>query len=141
MKRQTEELFFNYIANPTQGAYNEININVPDEIDFLPGDIIEMIVSERPNTGGVSYCARLICYDYDDGGGGTGLNVGLLSGLLANKDGDYPIPAKAASLWIPKERYISLYSDVDSVYFPEGSTFSVNLSIHRSKKEITLYYV
>ena len=141
MKRQSEELFFNYIANPTQGANNEINIDVPDDIEFIPGDIVEMIVSERPNIGGLSYYARLICYKKDDGAGGTGLGIALLNGLLASKTGDYPIVAKAATLWIPKERYITLLSDLDDVYLPEGGTFSVNLIIHRSKSEIELYYV
>ena len=65
MKRQSEELFFDYMTKPRKTGNNDIIIDVPDDIEFIPGDIIDMIVSENSVFGGVSYCARLICYKYD----------------------------------------------------------------------------
>ena len=140
MKRQSEELFFNYIAHPTQGANNELNIDVPDDIEFLPGDIIEMIVSEYPNFGGVSYCARLICYKHESD---NEKDVGLLSGLLAPGTADDPLVAVAANLSVTGGKtFICLHSSAGtSVAFDSSSNFLVNMIIHRSKKEITLYYI
>ena len=140
MKRQSEELFFNYMANPTQEQNNEINIDVPDEIEFLPGDIIEMIVSESPNFGGVSYCARLICYKHEND---HEKDVGLISGLLAPGSADDPLVAVTANLLVTGGKtFICLHSSVGtSVAFDGTSKFLVNMIIHRSKKEITLYYI
>ena len=139
MKRQSEELFFNYIANPTQGQNDEINIDVPDEIELLPGDIIEMIVSEAPNFGGVSYYARLICYKHESD---HEKDVGLLSGLLAPGSADDPLVAVSANLLdTGGKTFICLHSSAGtSVAFDSASNFLVNMIIHRSKKEITLYY-
>ena len=139
MKRQSEELFFNYMAKPTQSQNTEINFDVPDEIEFLPGDIIEMIVSESPNYGGVSYCARLICYKHESD---HEKDVGLLSGLLAPETANDPLVAVGANLLVTGGKtFICLHSSIGtSVAFDTSSEFLVNLIIHRSKKEITLYY-
>ena len=138
MKRQSEEIFFNYIANYVEAQGNEIKFQVPNEIEFLPGDIIDLIVSERPNIGGVSYCARLICFKNSNG-----LEFGLLSGLLANENGDYPLVALYAYNYISADKkFIALNSDTGTTILCDPSaTFFVNLIIHRSKKEIELYYV
>ena len=141
MKRQSEELFFNYKTKPRKAANNDIIIDVPDDIEFIPGDIIDMIVSENTVVGGVSYCARLICYKYNHGG--YKVDVGLLSGLLEDEIGDYSLPALLASLLIKDgKKSVWIRSNVGTtVSLDESAEFLVNIIIHRSKKEIELYYV
>ena len=138
MKRQSEDLFFNFDAKYVEAQENEIKFQVLNEIEFLPGDIIDMIVSESPNIGGVSYCARLICFKNSNG-----IDLGLLSGLLANNNGDYPLVALYAYKFISgNKKFIALQSDTGTtISFDATATFSVNIIIHRSKKEIELHYV
>ena len=143
MKRQSEELFFNYMTKPRKSENNDIIIDVPDDIEFIPGDIIEMIVSENSVVGGVSYCARLICYKYDYAGANQTIDVGLLSGLLVDENGDYPLPALIASLIIENgKKSVWIRSNTGTtVSLDESAKFLVNIIIHRSKKEIDLYYI
>ena len=141
MKRQSEELFFRYMTKPKQDESNEILIEVPDEIEFLPGDVIEVFVSETQNIGGLTYCARLICYKLN---GENNIEVGLLSGLLADNVGAYNLPAVAASYLADMggKRYIWIRSETGtSVLVEKASEILVNMTIHRSKKEIELYYI
>ena len=140
MKRQSEELFFRYITKPKQDDSNEILIEVPDEIEFLPGDVIEVFVSETQNIGGLTYCARLICYKLNSK---DNIDVGLLSGLLADSIGAYNLPAVAASLVdLEGKKYIWIRSDTGTnVLVEKSAEILVNMTIHRSKKEIELYYI
>ena len=62
MKRQLENLFFKYKGYPSQKSADSITFNLPDDYEPIPGDIIEMIVSENQNKGYVSYYAKLVCY-------------------------------------------------------------------------------
>ena len=144
MKRQTEDIFIKYKATAYQDVATNINIEIPEDVDFLPGDFVEMIISETPNFGGVGYYAKLVCYKIMDNNSlEIRKNVELVYGFLANGgDGDYPVQAKSASLSTDgNKKYISFYTEApDAVFYQQGSKYFVNMIIHRSNNVIECPY-
>lgn len=144
MKRQTEDVFIKYKATASQDSVTNINFSIPDDVDFLPGDFVEMIISETPNFGGVGYYAKLLCYKTITDNPLESQNmVELIYGKLANGgDGDYPVQAKSAAFHDENgKKYIALYTEApDAVFYEQGSQYFVNMIIHRSNNVIECPY-
>ena len=148
MKRQCEELFFNYIANPKQNSENNIAFDLPDGYEPLPGDIIEMIISENQNMGFVSTYLRLVCYKPKNAAGTNIITyIAALAGKLPQVDNDLPLDLIDADIQeFDGKKYVVCFSapgtkiDFQRTDLPNVVNF-VNMIVNRSKGAIELYYL
>ena len=135
MKRQSEELFFKYISKATAQGISGIVFDIPDEYEPIPGDIIEMIISDNGTSGAATYYAKLVVYKDP----GDYMYIDALDGKLKGADsGFYPL------LWASynKEngkKTITLFANDNEAVLVETQGNLVNLIVHRSKAEIELY--
>ena len=144
MKRQDEELFFKYVTKPT-GSNNAIEFAKPAEYIPIPGDIIEMIISENGNYGSVSYYAKIVCYRPNFGGDvGFDFDIAPLSGKLTAAAGGftdldavtlgYTDSGKPASI-------ILCSKEGTNVLVDSNANYVVNMIVNRSKAVVDLYYL
>ena len=143
MKRQIEDLFFKYNTTPRQGGANNIQFDLPDVYQPIPGDIIEMIISERGSNGFVSYYAKLVCFRYPDSDENfTGLDITSIDGNLRDDNKGYSRLFSASYILNGQKKSISLYGPDDAVVTIEKTvTNTVNMIVHRSTAPIDLYYL
>ena len=144
MKRQSEELFFKYITRPTQseGNTNQISFGIPSDYSPIPGDIVEMIVSEKGSYGFVSYYAKLVCYRPNFGEDvGFYRDFAALSGKLELPDGSFT-DLDTAQMSGDEKLDVGLYAKSGTtIHFDAGADHVVNLFVHRSKAFVDLYYL
>lgn len=144
MKRQSEELFFKYITRPTQseGNLNQVSFAIPSDYSPIPGDIVEMIISEKGSYGFVSYYAKLVCYRPNFGKEvGFYRDFAALSGKLELPDGTFT-DLDTAQLSGDEKLTIDLYAKSGTtIQFDNGYDHVVNLFVHRSKAIVDLYYL
>lgn len=144
MKRQSEELFFKYLTKP-KGSDNGIEFAIPDDYNLIPGDLIELIISENGNYGGVSYYAKIVCYRPNFGSDvGFDLDVAPLSGKLTAAAGGFTDLYAATTGYngSGKLSSIILYSkEGTNVLIDSNADHVVNMIVHRSKAVIDLYYL
>ena len=139
MKRQSEELFFKYIAKPTQKTNkNVLNINLPSDYSPIAGDIIEIFISDNQNVGYITYSAKLVIYKpvntdilYD---------IAAISGKLAHTDSTFE-ELDSAYLTIDNGvKFVTLVAPSgQEIFFDASAKYIVNLIVHRSKASIDLY--
>ena len=136
MKRQSEELFFKYETTPIQ-IESGIAFELPSDYDPIPGDIIEMIVSEGGSIGGVCYYAHLVCYRYVSQEIYHSQIEALDGRLINSTDGfltlDYSSYEKTEG-----KKLIKLYAPNGTTPFFDSTNHLVNLIVHRSKAVIDL---
>ena len=144
MKRQSEELFFEYVTKPTGNA-NGIEFAIPDDYIMIPGDIIELIISENGNYGGVSYYAKIVCYRPNFGGDvGFECDIAPLSGKLTAAAGGFTDLNAATTGYDDSGKLASiiLYSkEGTNVLVDPNANHVVNMIVHRSKAVVDLYYL
>ena len=144
MKRQSEDLFFKYNTTPRQDGANGIQFDLPDVYQPIPGDIIEMIISESGTNGFVSYYAKLVCFRYPDSNGNfTGLDITAIDGRLRDENTQYSRMISASYILDNQnKKSISLYGPDEAVVTIETeATNTVNMIVHRSTAPIDLYYL
>lgn len=137
MKRQSEELFFQYKSAASNKGQSGINFDMPKEYEPLPGDIIEMIISEPDMFGAASYYAKLVFYKDIDGY----VYVDALNGKLK---GDNGVSGQLISAGYYNEggkKTISLFANDGVIVLVTNQGNLVNMIVHRSKAEIELYSV
>ena len=144
MKRQSEELFFEYVTKPT-GSDNGIEFAKPADYIPIPGDIIELIISENGNYGSVSYYAKIVCYRPNFGADvGFDFDIAALSGKLTAAAGGFT-DLDTVTLGYGEEGKLSsfiLYSKQGTnVLIDSNADHVVNMIVHRSKATIDLYYL
>ena len=134
MKRQSEVLFFQYISTSSKQGVNGIKFYVPDVYEPIPGDIIEMIISDSGSYGGVTYYAKLVAYK--DNGGYKYIEA--LDGRLASANSGFFRLLYASISEEEGKKIVTLFANdnEDVLIEPQGNL--VNLIVHRSKAEITL---
>ena len=137
MKRQSEELFFKYKTKAIE-IESGIAFELPSDYDPIPGDIIEMIVSEGGSTGGVTYYAHLVCYRYENKEIYHSQIEALGGRLMNSTDGfltlDYSSYEKTEG-----KKLINLYAPNGTTPFFDSTEHMVNLIVHRSKAVIDLF--
>ena len=142
MKRQVEDLFFKYKGHPSRQNNESIIFNLPDDYEPLPGDIIEMIVSENQNKGYVSYYAKLVCYS-DAENQNNDIQIEALDGKLEDANAT-TIPLES-SLYTKNEEHKKFVQLITKsglvVLFDDGADYLVNLIVHRSKGDVGLYFL
>lgn len=144
MKRQSEELFFKYVTKP-KGSDNGIEFAKPADYIPIPGDIIEMIISENGNYGSVSYYAKIVCYRPNFGGDvGFDFDIAPLCGKLTATAGGFT-DLNAVALGYDgsgNPSSIVLYSkEGTNVLVDSNANHVVNMIVHRSKAVVDLYYL
>lgn len=144
MKRQCEELFFNYIAHPKQNASNSISFDLPEGFEPLPGDIIEIMASENGSTGYLANYIRVVCYVQPDVQGFQETDAAALGGHLANPNDNTLIPLVSANLQKMGEKiYVNCFAaegvNVEFVNTNTGTNNLVNMIVHRSVGKVELY--
>ena len=139
MKRQENELFFNYKAHPVQPSADCISFDLPD--GFVPqvGDIIEMLVSENGSIGVVSHYVKAVCFiDVTSETFATGL--ASIDGRLANVDGNFDNLIGAFYNEREGKRYVDCYGPENSkIDFDAQYSYIVNLIVHRTVGQVELY--
>ena len=144
MKRQCEELFFNYVAHPKQNASNSISYDLPEGFVPLPGDIIEIMATESGNTGYVANHIRVVCYVQPNVQGIQEADAASLGGHLANPNNNNLIPLVSANI----QKFDGIYylncfaaEGVEVEFQPTEPGFInlVNMIVHRSMGKVELY--
>ena len=146
MKRQCEDLFFNYIAHPKQNASNSISFDLPEGFEPLPGDIIEIMTSENASTGYLANYIRVVCYVQPDVQGFQVTDAAALGGHLANPNDNTPIPLVTANLQkVDGKIYVNCFAaegvNVEFVNTNQGTNNLVNVIVHRSLGKVELYVI
>ena len=134
MKRQVEDLFFKYKGHPYLEGTDAVVVNLPEDYDPLPGDIIEMIVSENQEKGYVTYYAKLICYS-DAENQIDAMNIEALDGKLVNVDST-SIPLDSCTYLIKEDnkKYVQLVTSPElTVYVNNSADYIINVIVHRAK--------
>ena len=138
MKRQNEELFFNYEINAYQKNPFELIVELPNEFYPFQGDIIEMIISEGVSAGGASYYAKLVCFGYGDLGQ---IQIDALDGKLETENGFASLIYANYGIEEGKKIVTLLASETETVTLESGRKYLVNMIVHRSNGKIKLYYL
>ena len=137
-------MFFKYVTKP-KGEANGIEFAIPDDYIPIPGDIIEMIISENGNYGSVSYYAKIVCYRPNFGGDvGFDSDIAPLSGKLTAATGGFTDLNAATTGYDGSGKLASiiLYSkEGTNVLVDSNANHVVNMIVHRSKAIIDLYYL
>lgn len=135
MKRLSEELFFQYNSTSFQQGVNGIKFYIPDGYDPIPGDIIEMIISEGTTGGAVSYYAKLVVYKDDSGN----IYTDALDGKLESAVNGFLRLLYASISEQDGKKIISLFANDGEEVLVESQRNLVNMIVHRSNAEIELY--
>ena len=143
MKRQENELFFRYKAHQLRGGNDNIFFDLPDGFVPLPGDIIEMMVSENISMGYVTHYIKVVCF--------INLTAETFSTDLAAVDGR--LQGTSGEIYILNyvnynerdgRKYIDCYAPENSnvAFYPENeATYMINMIVHRTVGNVGLYYL
>ena len=134
MKRLSEELFFNYLSNSTRQGNSCVIFSIPNEYEPLPGDIVELFISEPNTYGGLTYYAKIVIYKGEDE-----IHTESVNGWLKGDDGaKYPLKTAAYYDRLGKKTIYLFADDNVNVLFNEEGNL-VYMIVHRPKVEMELY--
>ena len=139
MKRQENELFFKYKTKPINIS-GGIGFELPNEYKPIPGDIIQIIISENSYGGFVSYYGELVCYRYYDVGDPF-VGIEALDGKLTTENGKVKLESTTL-IQEEGKNFIYLYGPGGTTpIIEETAENTVNMIVHRSKGIIDLYFM
>ena len=140
MKKQSEELIFKYKIKPQKDGTHGVLFELPLNYHPLPGDIIELIISENENTGGVDYYARLVCFPVPED---LNKQVAVLDGRIENNNGEMVNLYSSYLKYYENGYAIVLSLETDGTIVPPfvgENDCIVNLIVYRSKSKLELYW-